>query len=224
MVEINKIQLNVYAVNNFPEIDIQPGYIKGNSTINLDLDVEIDSEKKVWEHACIFKLQAEFIAYLRIENDKYDDLESLEDKKTQYLLTIDISSLQLNITEVLESNIGEVNIKMMNRLIIIISKTIKYSINLLFGRGLHIGAFLPVDIDFGTVDFTLKDNYMLLQATPKFDSSTNRKKISKFLEQRLEGFDLLEHLVNPSDHFKKAINKQLKSTIMKHDLVKLIDK
>ena len=68
---------------------------------------------------------------------------------------IDIDTLQFRLEEIKYSKVGEINRDMLNRLTIVLSSIIKYSVNLLFNRGLNLPLILGLDIDFGKIGKTL---------------------------------------------------------------------
>jgi hypothetical protein len=106
---------------------------------------------------------------------------------------------------------------MLNRFIIIISRTIRLAVNIIFANGIRVLNFLPIDIDPGVLNFSLHDGYMLIGSTPHMNSDHNRKAIREYLEENLT-WDNIKKLMSNSK-VKSIVNDGVKSFI-KHPEVK----
>ena len=55
------------VIENPPDVLITPLSIQGNVTFNLNIEV-LKTDLK-WDHAVVFKIQNNFVGYIKIQND-----------------------------------------------------------------------------------------------------------------------------------------------------------
>ena len=130
--------------------------------------------------------------------------------------------MALKIIETVETHIGEVNISMFNTFVLLITKIIQYSVNLIFKNGIHIGKFLPIKIEFDKLNFKLQNHFMVLQATPKFQSPESIDDFLKFVTTQLDNPQVLGDFLMKSDQLKKILNKEILKVLKTHNIKEML--
>ena len=111
---------------------------------------------------------------------------------------------------------------MFNTFVLVITKIIQYSINLLFKFGIHIEDFIPFKISFDTVEFKLFENYMVLQATPEFHSEENIQSLLNYLKSKINSPYLLNDLLSMNTELKKIVNKEIIKVLKKYNIEQML--
>ena len=108
-------RISIAAVEAAPSLNIDSKGLNVDGKFDLGVDVFSDGS---WKNAMVSRVQAKFIAKVEI----FGNLR----------LSVSISSIEFELTEIIQSNIGEINIRMIDNLLGTIETIIKYAVNAVF--------------------------------------------------------------------------------------------
>ena len=190
-------RITLAATNSYPIINIKSKEILLNGTFDMIIDVEVENNK--WETAVIFDLNTLFRGNFQLTG--------------KLILKISISDIKLALKGVKETKIGEIDVNALIRVTAMIEFLIKNSINILFIAGIDLNKYIDVPIDLGDVDVILGDGYLTIQSTPHFDSDTNQKALSFFVDEYVSKLFNSEELLTSSDK-QSTLKNSVKSSII----------
>jgi hypothetical protein len=168
-------RLTLVAVDTYPQINMGPQGLNIVGEFKLGMEVFDD---KQWKLAVLTRLHANFVGIIKI----YGNLR----------MSASISKVEFRLDEVIETNIGTINIEMLRRLASTIETIIVLSVNSIFNSffgGFNLNNFLPFPIDLGQVDFQLKNGFFTLQSTPELQSEANQESLGKYVRKYIFGRD-----------------------------------
>lgn len=148
-------QLNIKASQKpLPDLHITKEGTQIDLALMMTLEV-LPEGQGYYEEAFEFRVQS--------------DIDAILDVDKNLRVTMSISELVIDVAEVVHSNIGEINIKILNNLLKLLTTLIQSLINTVLKRGFDIGWLLKIPIILKDIQVSPFDGYYMIQANPYFE-------------------------------------------------------
>lgn len=156
------------AEHDYPRIAITSRNIVLTGIFHVGIDVNVGDDN--WETAVIFEAETQFDGNLEITGE--------------LVLKPTVNHITFGVNEIVETKLNNVNIEMIRRILLPIETLVRFSVNIIFFRGIKLTDFLPISLNFdlGQYDFSLHQGYMQLWASPDLSSETNMEVIEHLID------------------------------------------
>lgn len=151
----------------YPNIDITTDDLELGGIFNIGFEVQT-SDAMHYEEACSLQVNATFEGDVGLHGDLY--------------LKVKLQKVSFVFDKVLQTRIGNINISMMTKLMGNLEQVIIYGTAIAIGNGLNIKAYVPFQIDIGTVVISWLEDYMTFQMTPYLKNGLRLENLENIID------------------------------------------
>jgi hypothetical protein len=135
-----------------PDLTVTQKGIDASFSLIMTVGVDPESQLNSYQEAFSFKVNTKLNAIIDVSED--------------LRVMMKINDLNIDVVEIVNSNIGDVDVKKVNNILKLLVGVIKGLVNVILSRGIDIGALIQIPIVLKNIVIAPANGYYMIQANP----------------------------------------------------------